>query len=257
LSVLPALFVSHGSPMVLLSSTPARAFLESLGQKLARPKAILVISSHWDEPRPAVTMTAQPETIHDFYGFPRPLYDITYPAPGSPDLARRVIDVLAETGIETDEDASRGLDHGAWAPLSLMWPKADIPVVQLAMQAHLGADHHMALGWALKPLRDEGVLILGTGSMTHNLAEFRGQPEDAPPEEWTVEFTDWFAERIAANDRDALVEYRDLAPHAEANHPTDEHLMPLFVAMGAGGQGERWHHSINHGVLAMDAYAFA
>jgi 4,5-DOPA dioxygenase extradiol len=257
---LPALFVSHGAPTFALSDAPARHFLEGLAASLeSRPKAILVLSAHWETRRPAVNAVATNATIHDFHGFPAELYALHYPAPGSPALAERVRDLLAGGGLETDVDSGRGLDHGAWVPLRLVYPEADIPVVQLSVQSRLGSEHHYRLGRLLAPLRDEGVLIIGSGSFTHDLSSFRDYWHDAEAAQpqWVAEFAAWMAKAIGEGRRDALIDYRRLAPSAARNHPTEEHLLPLFVAMGAGdGAGRHLHASSTHGILRMDVFAF-
>lgn len=247
--MMPALFVSHGAPTLPLEDSPTRFFLEGLAATLPRPTAILAVSAHWDSPRPQVGGAVRPETIHDFYGFPPALYAMRYDAPGAPALARRVADL---TGAAIDPD--HGLDHGAWVPLRLIYPAADIPVTQLSIQADQPPAYHWALGQALRPLREDGVLILASGSITHNLREWRGPARDGATPAWVSEFSDWVAEKAEAGDREALLDYRRLAPHAQRSHPTDEHFLPLFVALGAGDRSERIHASISHGVLAMDAY---
>ncbi len=257
---LPSLFLSHGSPGLILEACPARAFLASLAGLLPRPKAILVVSAHWETPAPALTAAAAPETIHDFFGFPAPLYAIRYGAPGSPDLARRAAGLLEAAGLSAALDPRRGLDHGAWAPLHLAWPDADIPVVQLSLQSDLPADHHLALGEALRPLRDEGVLLVGSGTATHNLRAFRQHrlTLSTPPLPWAAAFADWLDKAVAADDREALLDW-DQAPEALTNHPTQEHFLPFFVALGAatpGRAGRSLHRSWTYGVLAMDSYAF-
>ena len=255
----PAIFVSHGSPTLPLERSPAVDFLRQLGGTLGRPEAILIASAHWDTDRPAVSAAKEPETIYDFYGFPPELYRLRYPAPGAPQLARRAADLLATNGLKTDIDPGRGLDHGAWTSLFLMYPEADIPVTQLSIQSRLGPAHHVRLGEALRPLRDEGVLIFASGGATHNLGELRYQRGNPVPQPWVVEFNEWLADAVLSGRRDDLVGYRDRAPHAVRNHPTDEHLIPLFVALGAGSPGavaQRLHTSISSGVISMDAYRF-
>jgi 4,5-DOPA dioxygenase extradiol len=257
--MLPSLFISHGSPMLPLIEAPARTFLEGLGASLERPKAIVVASAHWETGRPAVNAVARNGTIHDFYGFPPPLYRLTYPAPGDPALAERVHLLLAGAGFAADVDHARGLDHGAWCPLLLAYPAADIPVVQVSVQTQLGTEHHLRLGAALAPLRAEGVLLIGSGSWTHDLRRFRGQAQDAPETPDVIEFSDWMDAAVTQNRRDDLLHYRSRAPHAAEEHPTEEHLLPLFVAIGAGGEtapARRIHKSASHGILRMDAYAF-
>jgi 4,5-DOPA dioxygenase extradiol len=256
---LPALFVSHGAPTLVIDDVPAHDFLKTLPSLLPEaPRAILMISAHWETPVPAVSTVAQPDTIHDFGGFPEALYRLQYPAPGAPELAARVVELLAAAGISAATSASRGLDHGAWVPLMLAWPDGQIPVTQLAVQTQLGAAHHYALGRALAPLRDEGVLIIGSGSFTHDLSEFRRSrlEMNSPEPGWVTGFADWMDTAIVGGRTDDLLAYRRLAPEAVHNHPTEEHLLPLHVALGAGGQGRRIHQSTTFGILRMDAYAF-
>lgn len=261
---LPTLFISHGSPMLAIKDSPARRFLQQLGQSLPRPKAIVMASAHWESiDGPAVSLAAQPETIHDFGGFPRELFEITYPAPGAPAIAERTAQLLEAAGYAVKRSPSRGLDHGAWVPLRLMYPEADIPVLQLSVlrgQVDGGPAEHEKMGRALTALRDEGILIIGSGSLTHNLYEFCGQDIDAPVPSWVSEFGAWMNTMLRDNQRTALLDYRRQAPFAERNHPTEEHLTPLFVAMGAAGdaaKAERIHASFEYGILAMDVYAFS
>jgi 4,5-DOPA dioxygenase extradiol len=261
MSAFPTIFLSHGSPMLALQDSPARRFLQGLGKSLGRPQSILVVSAHWETAgAPALSLAPQPETIHDFGGFPRALFEMRYPVPGAPELARRGAALLEAAGIRAGLAAERGLDHGAWVPLSLMYPQADIPVTQLSVLRDGSPLEHEQLGLAIAALRHEGVLVVGSGSLTHNLHEFRGQGIDAPAPHWVTEFEAWMKARLEGSERDALLGYRTLAPFAEKNHPTDEHLLPLFVAMGAAGPQARatqLHAGVEHGVLAMDAYAFA
>ena len=256
MSALPSAFVSHGSPMHALEPGPAGAAWAALGRRLRRPQAILIASAHWEAARPMLTASARPQTIHDFYNFPEALYRLRYPAPGAPDIARRACDLLIHAGFDAGLDAERGLDHGAWAPLLYMYPGADIPVVQLSLQPPLGPRHHFDVGRALRPLSEQGVFIVGSGHLTHNLRDWaRGLGAPAP---YAAEFQAWVKERIDADDIDALIEYRSRSPHGARAHPTDEHFLPLFVALGAAGAGEpeRIHDAIDAGVLAMDAYVF-
>ncbi len=255
----PAIFVSHGAPLLAIQPGPAREFLSGLGKTLGKPKAILTVSAHWENADAAVSVAAQPETIYDFYGFPGELYRIRYPAPGAPELAARAKDLLGEQGIRVRAHPSRGLDHGAWVPLMLMYPDADIAVTQLTVQTALGPAHHLKLGEALRGLRDEGVLILGSGGATHNLREFGRHPEGAAVPLWVSRFQEWLAQTIENGNTDDLVRYRSVAPEAARNHPTEEHFLPLFVPAGAGSPGvtgKRIHRSHTFGILAMDAYRF-
>jgi 4,5-DOPA dioxygenase extradiol len=260
MSLLPTIFLSHGSPMLALQDSPARRFLQGLGETLPRPKAIVVFSAHWEMvSAPAVSLAEQPNTIHDFGGFPEALFDIQYHAAGAPEVAEQAAALFAVAGIPVGRSAQRGLDHGTWVPLSLMYPQADVPVTQISLVRGAGPAAHEMLGRALAQLRHEGVLVIGSGSLTHNLYEFRGQAVDAPAPGWVREFEVWMRERLEQGDHAGLLDYRSRAPSAVQNHPTEEHLLPLFVAMGAAGAGakaELLHTSIEHGVLAMDAYAF-
>ncbi|WP_446545333.1 DODA-type extradiol aromatic ring-opening family dioxygenase [Sphingopyxis sp. LARHCG72] len=249
--------------MMALEPSPARTFLAGLGAQLPRPRAILVVSAHHDAAfeggRATVTASPAPPTIHDFGGFPEELFAMRYPAPGDPALANRVVELLAGHGLDVTADATRGLDHGAWVPLSLIYAEADIPVVQLSIASNASPEWHYSLGQALAPLRDEGVLIIGSGSITHNLrAYFTTRPPiDAPA--WVSDFTDWIADRMTASAVDDILHSVERAPHGRDNHPTPDHILPLFVAMGAGGtplQAERLHASTTYAVLAMDVYAF-
>jgi 4,5-DOPA dioxygenase extradiol len=259
-AMLPTVFISHGSPMTALMDSPARHFLQGFADCVPRPNAILVASAHWETAVPAVNAVTRNTTIHDFYGFPKPLFELEYPAPGAPDLAIRAADLLRAAGFSPGVDTRRGLDHGAWVPLLLAYPAADIPVLQLSIQTALGPRYHMALGAALRALRDEGVLVIGSGSFTHDLRRFRGGvPLDAPETEDVTAFADWMDERLMAADAEALADYRQLAPHATDEHPTEEHLLPLHVALGAVGPGfraRRLHRSVEFGFLRMDTYAF-
>ncbi len=256
---LPSLFLSHGAPTLPLTDTPARAFLRELGGKLPRPKAILVISAHWETAVPTVSAVERNETIHDFGGFPRELYELQYPAAGSPSVAARVSELLRAHGMECKTDHRRGLDHGAWVPLLLMYPQADIPVLQLSIQPHLGTRHHLLMARALAPLREEGVLIIGSGSMTHDLSEFRGHGPNDPAPDWVNSFANWIHASLTSGATDDLLDYRRKAPFATKNHPTEEHLLPLYAALGAAGtdaHAERLHASSTYSILRMDVYSF-
>lgn len=261
MTTMPTLFISHGSPMLAIEDSPARQFLLQLGTLLPRPKAIVMVSAHWETPgAPAVSLASQPQTIHDFGGFPAALFAIEYPAPGAPDVAERVAGLLQEAGYAVQRSPDRGLDHGAWVPLRLLYPDADIPVLQLSIMRSATPAEHERMGLALAALREEGILVIGSGSMTHNLYEFRGQGIDAPVPLWVSEFATWMQAKLTDGQRDALRDYRRQAPHAVRNHPSEEHLLPLFVALGAAGENagaQQLHASYEHGVLAMDVYAFS
>lgn len=268
MTVLPSLFLSHGAPDTAIADTRAAEFLRSYAATIDRPRAIVVVSAHFEmEGRVEITADARPETIHDFGGFDAALYEMTYPAPGDPDLAARIAEHLVTAGFEASTAANRGFDHGTWVPLKLLYPDADIPVVQVSVDPGKDAAYHLALGRALAPLRRDGVLVVGSGSFTHNLGEafkaLRVGHRDAPVPVWVEEFVDWMDQHIRNGDFDALVDYRAQAPYARENHPTEEHLVPLHAAIGAatGAQRGTWraepiHASDEFGVLSMNAYAF-
>ncbi len=254
----PVAFVSHGAPSLALDAgDPTYAFLTGFGRALGKPRAVLCISAHWDTMQPALTAVDAPATIHDFFGFPEPLYALRYPAPGAPWLALRARELLAAIGLDAQLDLRRGLDHGAWVPLMLMYPAADVPVVQLSVQTRLSAAHHLALGRALAPLAAEGVLVLGSGGATHALGEaFAAMRDaaDAPTPAWTQLFDVWLRDVLARDDRAALEAWQD-APFAARNHPTPEHFLPLLVAAGAGqGAAASVHSGFAWSLLSMAAY---
>lgn len=257
--MLPTLFLSHGAPTLPLTDSPARDFLAGLGVRLPRPAAILVASAHWETAAPRISAPGANRTIHDFSGFPPELYALQYPAPAAPALAEHAVDLLGAAGLAGAIDHARGLDHGAWVPLLLMYPQADIPVAQISLQHGQGPAHHLELGQALAGLRREDVLVIGSGSFTHDLRRFFAYDQDDPAPPDVTEFATWFDAAITADRIVDLLAYRRLAPHAVENHPTEEHLLPLFTALGAAGpdaRPERLHTSAQHGVLRMDAYAF-
>lgn len=255
---LPTVFVSHGAPTLVIESNRTSDFLRTLGQQVPRPRAVLCVSAHWESDQPLLSGSARPPTIHDFYGFPDALYEMSYPAPGDAALARRTQALLRDAGFAADIHPTRGLDHGAWVPLKLAYPDGDIPVVQLSVQPQRDAAHHLALGRALRPLRDDGVLILGSGSATHNLREIRGMAPNAAPPPWVLEFEAWLTHAVTGGDADGITHYLERAPHALRNHPTPEHFLPLVVAMGAGSTpvGRVLHQDFNFAVLSMAAYAW-
>ena len=345
----PALFVPHGAPTMALEPGRAGAALRRFAATLPRPRAVVVVSAHWQAERPTVGCAEVPETLHDFHGFPPELYGLRYAARGDRALAATTLSALKDAGLQPASDPNRGLDHGAWTPLMLMYPEGDIPVVPLSLLGAQGPREHLALGRALRGLLDQGVLILASGNLTHNLSDFQlgaasgGEPlgrvhsnrrdcvcrdgmgakargagngrsipkpsnaGDRPPRQtrrarvwrgalprcrslvqitaprdrrlalpprqtlaqpvaycehalaYVDEFAAWIHERLDRSDDAALVDYRQQAPAAQRAHPSEEHLLPLFVALGAGGphcRRERFHAGIDYGVLAMDAYAF-
>jgi 4,5-DOPA dioxygenase extradiol len=264
---LPPLFISHGSPMTALEPREAGAFMQRLGPAIeaafGKPKAILAVSAHSLAREPVLLAAGQHQAVYDFSGFDKRLNSLRYDAPGAPELALRLAALLEGAGMAVHSVNEGGLDHGIWTPLRYMFPQADVPVLPLAWPADWSPERLMALGAALSPLAEEGVLVMGTGSLTHNLRRVFGSGQspraDAPPTLESSAFRQWFAERGAAADWSALLDYRRQAPHAVLMHPSDEHLLPFFVAAGAAGSSPtalRIHESVVLGDLAMDAFAF-
>lgn len=251
----PVLFVSHGAPDIALQThAPTLACWKQLGEHLAKPKAILVISAHWETDRPTFSSAAQPDTIYDFGGFPRPLYSLQYPAHGAPELATQLQAAFAQAQLPLQLNPQRGLDHGAWIPLLSLYPNANIPVAQLSIQTQAGPEWHLKLGTALQSLRQEGILILGSGAVTHNFAWLSRSASPLPA---ALEFSDWLAEKLEQRASNELINYRAQAPYGAAAHPTEDHILPLFVAFGAStdqDQLTRFTPEITYGALAMDAY---
>lgn len=254
--MLPSLFISHGSPMLALQPGASGPALLRLAAELPRPKAIVVVSAHWESQELLVSGSPAPETWHDFGGFPRELFAVQYPAPGDPQLASEIVERLHADGLDARVDAQRPFDHGTWVPLSLMYPAADIPVVQVSLPSRMGPALQTRVGHALAGLREQGVLLIGSGSITHNLGEldWRAGPETITP--WALEFRNWVVDKLAANDANALHDYRRQAPNAVRSHPSDEHLLPLYFARGAGGDFSVAHQGFTLGALGMDIYRF-
>lgn len=258
--MLPTLFVSHGSPMLAIEPGVYGEAWKKLAASMPRPDAILMVSAHWNTRQPVLSAAAPPETIHDFGGFPPALYEIRYPAPGAPALAERVSALLTQAGIAHGIAPDRGLDHGAWVPLQQMYPDADIPVTQLSVQPGLDAEWHLQLGELLRPLRAENVLVIASGSLTHNLREFHFDEFNTDvADDYVHDFQRWMYGALTRNDRAALVDWQQQAPQARRAHPTTEHLLPLFVAYGAAAENpgvERTLANYSGGALAMDCYVF-
>lgn len=256
---LPSLFISHGAPDLVLTDLPARRFMVSLGQSLPRPTAICVASAHYESVQPRVTAADAPQTIHDFGGFDPALYQIQYPASGDPALAARIVASLEAAGFEASADRRWGFDHGTWCPLRLMYPAADIPTVAISVSAQRDARWHFELGRALSGLRAAGVLVIGSGALTHNLGEAAPPAGNTQAPPGVHAFADWMGEQLGAQAEASLLDYRRLAPDATHQHPSTEHLMPLFVALGAAGadwRAERLHSSVSYRCLRMDAFRF-
>ncbi len=253
----PSLFVSHGAPTFALEPGLAGSQLARIGQALPRPRAVLVVSAHWLTRDVSVATSARPATLHDFGGFPSELYRIVYPAAGHPQLAGAAGDLLQAAGYRVEYDDRRGLDHGAWVPLLHLYPAADVPVFQVSMPASLDGAGAWKLGAALAPLSEQGVLIMGSGSLTHNLAEvFQSHGTDPS---YAVEFVEWVRKAVLAHDRVNLQRALEQAPHAKRAHPTTEHFLPLLVAAGASdfdAPARVLTGEMTYGVLSMESYLF-
>lgn len=233
---MPAVFFGHGNPMNALAGNSYTRAWRRIGQQIPSPKAILAISAHWFVPETRVTISPKPRTIHDFGGFPRELYEVSYPAPGDPELARRVAKLLAPVPVDFDEDW--GLDHGTWSVLCHLYPEASVPVVQLAIDASQPARFHFELGRKLAPLRAEGILIAGSGNLIHNLQEYAwGRPAE-PPYEWAVRFEAEAKGLMLAGEFDPLIDYGGLGRDAMLSIPTPEHYLPLLYVLGTRRPGE-------------------
>jgi 4,5-DOPA dioxygenase extradiol len=257
--LLPALFVSHGAPLFAIEAGATGPALTHWGQTLRERfpqlRGVVIMSPHWMARGPAVMRGAAPATWHDFGGFPPALYALQYPAPGSPALGREVLALLHQAGIDAVADAERPFDHGAWVPLMHLFPEADLPVVQVALPAEAGPAEVYSMGVALRGLREQGVLVIGSGSMTHNLREFFGGAQEPAP--YVLAFSRWIEAAVVRGDVSALLDYRRQAPDAQRAHPTEDHFLPLFFALGAGGEGwqaDYLSREVMYGMLAMDAF---
>lgn len=258
---LPTLFVPHGAPTFALRPGAAGAAMRQVASNLPAPRAIIIVSPHWDTAVPTVGSALRPETVHDFSGFPQELYLLQYPATGCPEAAQEVGAAIAAAGLPMQISAGQGLDHGAWIPLRLMFPDADVPVIPLSLQSRNGTQGAYALGRALAPLVAQGFLVIASGNITHNLRDYQiARQNGGQTPAYVTAFSGWLAERLDAQDLPALLDYRRQAPDGVQAHPSDEHLLPLYVALGAAGEkctAERLHAGIDDYVLAMDAYAFS
>lgn len=257
---LPVLFVSHGAPDIALEDSSFPRALESFGRPL-RPRAIVVVSAHWEAPRPVrVTSSARPGIVHDFSGFPDELYRLDYPSPGDPELSGEIVEMLSEAGIGAAPDPARPLDHGAWVPLRFLRPSADLPVLQVSLPRPRSTREILAIGAALSALRERGVLLVGSGGVVHNLRRLRFDDRNAPPDDWAQAFEEWAIECIRREEIERLLRYREEAPSAALAAPSTEHLDPLFFVVGARQEGDRFrlvHSGIEYGNLSLAAFAFA
>ena len=259
-NAMPTMFVPHGAPTFALRPGAAGAALATIAKKLPAPRAIIIISPHWDTAVPTVGSSAQPETVHDFGGFPEELYRIQYPATGCPEGAQEVMQAIQAAGLPAELAPRQGLDHGAWVPLRLMFPEADVPVIPLSLQSRAGPQQAYRLGQALAGLGEKGFLVIASGNLTHNLHDyFVASRNDQQTPSYVRDFAEWIAERVENQGLEDMLNYRVTAPSATRAHPTDEHLLPLYVAWGAAGadaKAERFYSGIDDYVLAMDAYTF-
>lgn len=260
---LPVLFVSHGSPLFAVQPGQVGPALAAWARDNAPApllKGIVLMSPHWMTRGIGVMTTPQPETWHDFGGFPPALYDLQYPAPGSPGLAEQVLALLRAADLPAGPAPERPFDHGCWVPLMHLYPEASVPVVQVALPADVGPAEVYAVGQALAPLREQGILLVGSGSMTHNLDELRR--EDGPTAPYVTAFCDWVQDNLMHGELPTLLNYRRQAPHAARAHPTDEHFLTLYFALGAAGwgtsNGPRPRYitrDVQFQTLAMDAFS--
>ncbi|MBN9673073.1 DODA-type extradiol aromatic ring-opening family dioxygenase [Roseibium aggregatum] len=256
-SSISPVFLAHGAPTLALEDTAASRFLKSFAAGQPKPEAILVLSAHWETDGLKLSAPGPLRTYHDFYGFPKPLYEISYPARAEEKRVDETARLLEENGYDVELDSEWGLDHGAWVPLSLAFPSADIPVTALSLPNGSTPSSLYALGKALSPLKEKGVLIVGSGSTTHNLRAIR--PQGTAPEDWAVRFDNWVDRGLQTGTSDYFRDLND-APDFRLNHPTEEHLLPLFFAFGAGGPDahpELLHRSYEYGSLSMSYFRFA
>ncbi|EOR10551.1 DODA-type extradiol aromatic ring-opening family dioxygenase [Acinetobacter tandoii] len=255
LQTLPGLFISHGSPMLALNPEQVGPALQRLSSNLPTPKAIVVMSAHWESQALEVNTGIRPETWHDFRGFPPALYEIRYPAPGDPQLAEDILKRLSDAGFDAHANNSRPRDHGVWMPLLHMFPNADIPVVEISLPMHMSAEQIYQIGQALSVLREQQVLLIGSGSITHNLSElsWHGESQDVPI--WASTFRNYVVQKLSHQDYEAVLDWNSI-PYVQRNHPTLEHFAPLFFAMGTGKRFNIVHSSFTMGSLGMDIYRF-
>jgi 4,5-DOPA dioxygenase extradiol len=255
------LFVPHGSPTFALEPGAAGAAMAHLPTLLPQPRAIIVVSPHWDTEIPTVSTATDLETIYDFYGFPEALYAIKYPAKGNPEAAMQVVKALQQRFSQVNTDPTRGLDHGAWTPLRQMFPNADIPVIAVSIQSHAGTAQALAMGQALEALTHQGFLVIGSGNITHNLGDLRmAAMQGGRTPDYVQTFADWVEIQMTGNHVQNLIDYRQHSTEGVRSHPTEDHLLPLFVAMGAAGKdasAKAFFRGINSYVIAMDGYTFS
>jgi 4,5-DOPA dioxygenase extradiol len=255
-----ALFVPHGAPTFALDPGAAGVAMSKLASQLQTPRAIIVVSPHWDTAIPTVSTATQLETIYDFFGFPDELYRIKYPATGCPEGALEVVNALQKRFSQVATDPARGLDHGAWTPLRQMFPDADIPIIAVSIQSHAGTAHALAMGEALQELTHQGFLVIGSGNITHNLGDYRmAAMQGGQTPAYVQTFADWVEAQLTTQNLQNLVDYRQHSREGVRSHPAEDHLLPLFVALGAAGKdasAKAFYRGISSYVIAMDGYTF-
>ncbi|WP_293766910.1 class III extradiol ring-cleavage dioxygenase [uncultured Aquitalea sp.] len=253
----PALFISHGAPTLPLEDSPTRHFLAQLGKTLPRPRAIVIVSAHWESAAPLVNLSPKPGTMYDFGGFPAVLYTLRYPASTDLALAGEVVNLLRDSGLRVGTTDHRDLDHGMWTPLMLMYPQADVPLVMVSLPHGASADTYFAMGRALRSLRDDNVMVIGSGSYTHNLWALM-RDGSAPPA-WAAEFAEWMNQALQDNRQSDMLQWKTRAPHCRENHPSDEHFNPLLVMLGAASDDTppvKLHDDWRMGSLSMACWRF-
>ncbi|MFC2993868.1 DODA-type extradiol aromatic ring-opening family dioxygenase [Acinetobacter sichuanensis] len=255
LQTLPGLFISHGSPMLALDPEQVGPALQRLSLNLPQPQAIIIMSAHWESEALEVSTAVRPETWHDFRGFPQELYEIRYPAAGHPELAEEILHLLAEAHIPAHANSTRPRDHGVWMPLLHMYPEANIPVVEISLPMNMSAEQIYQIGQVLAPLREKQILLIGSGSITHNLRELSWNGDNSNVPTWASTFRNYVVSKLTHSDYGAVLDWQQI-PFVQKNHPTLEHFAPLFFAMGTGTRFSVVHSSFSMGALGMDLYRF-
>ncbi|MEB3767706.1 class III extradiol ring-cleavage dioxygenase [Acinetobacter sp. MD2] len=255
LQTLPGLFISHGSPMLALDPEQIGPALQRLSSNLPKPKAIIVMSAHWESDTLEISTATRPETWHDFRGFPEALYNIRYPAAGSPKLAEQILALLAQSDIPAHANSTRPRDHAVWMPLLHMYPEADIPVIEISLPRYASAHALYRLGQVMAVLRQQQILVIGSGSITHNLSTLTWKNTHSSTPAWASQFRQYVVHKLQHQDDEAVLDWKNL-PFIQENHPSLEHLAPLFFAMGTGRRFSLVHHSFSMGSLGMDIYRF-
>ena len=255
----PSIFISHGAPDIAVKAEhPSHQFLRELPNGRSRPEAIVVFSAHWCTEHIMISKAESYVALHDFGGFDPRLYSMEYAPKGNPDIAHTIFNLLRKSDGRTELVDHSTLDHGAWIPLRLMYPEANIPVIQISIQPDRLPEYHYNLGASIVELRKHNILIIGSGAMSHNLYEASFHNHNAAPPEWVQAFADWMKDRLESGVQKDVLQYRTVSPYAMKNHPTEDHIIPLFIAMGAGNgsKGKRIHTATTYGTIMMDAYEF-